>query len=125
MSSIINISQFKNINVIDGDKIYIREHTYRYTSIKGAVLKPGEYLMSDQDTIQDLVRKAGGYTQNAYPFGAVYENDEAKIINKMATDQLYKEFLDNIIMMSQQNVSGIVNLDSIIELAAEVKYSNQ
>ena len=41
----------------------------------------------------------------------------------MATDQLYKEFLDNIIMMSQQNVSGIVNLDSIIELAAEVKYS--
>lgn len=120
---IINISQFENINVIDGDKIYIREHTYRYTSIKGAVLKPGEYLMSDQDTVQDLVRKAGGYTQNAYPFGAVYENDEAKYINEMATDQLYKEFLDNIIMMSQQNVSGIVNLDSIIELAAEVKYS--
>ena len=120
---IINISQFNNIKAVDGDKIYIRKHTFRLASIKGAVLKPGQYLMSENDSLHDLVKKAGGYTENAYLFGAVYENDEAKLIDKMATDELYKEFLDNIIMMSQQNVGGIVNMESIIELAAEVKYT--
>lgn len=120
---IVNISQFKTINAKDGDKIYIREHTFRTATISGAVLKPGEYLMTDDETIHDLINKAGGYTENAYPFGAVYENNDAKLINRMASDELYKEFLDNIIMMSQQNVGGIVNLDSIIKLTEEIKYS--
>lgn len=120
---IVNISQFKTINAKDGDKIYIREHTFRSATISGAVLKPGEYLMTDDETIHDLINKAGGYTENAYPFGAVYENNDAKLINRMASDELYKEFLDNIIMMSQQNVGGIVNLDSIINLTEEIKYS--
>ena len=31
--------------------------------------------------IDDL---SGGYTENAYPFGAVYENTNALMINKMA-----------------------------------------
>ena len=79
--------------------------------------------MTDDETIHDLINKAGGYTENAYPFGAVYENNDAKLINRMASDELYKEFLDNIIMMSQQNVDGIVNLDSIINLTEEIKYS--
>ena len=79
--------------------------------------------MTDDETIHDLINKAGGYTENAYPFGAVYENNDAKLINRMASDELYKEFLDNIIMMSQQNVGGIVNLDSIINLTEEIKYS--
>ena len=52
----------------------------------------------------DLINKAGGFTDNAYPFGAIYENREAKVINEMAQDLLYQEFLDNIIALSQQNM---------------------
>ena len=38
--------------------------------------------MAAGETIDDLVSKAGGFTENAYPFGAVYENNDAKLINK-------------------------------------------
>ena len=41
--------------------------------------------------------------QNAYPFGAVYETEQALLINRMAKDILYEEFIDNIIIASQKN----------------------
>ena len=47
--------------------------------------------------MDDLIKKAGGFTNNAYPLGAVFENMDAKNINIRAQELLYQEFLDNII----------------------------
>ena len=102
---VVNKSQFKTIEALDGDMIYIREHPYREAKISGAVMKPGTYKMAPNETINDLVKKAGGYTNNAYLFGAVYTNEDAKQINKNAQDILYQEFLDNIIAISQLNTN--------------------
>ena len=66
-----NVSQFKTILANDGDSIYIRKHNFRPVIINGAVLKPGRYLMADGENLYDLIEKSGGYTENAYPFGAV------------------------------------------------------
>ena len=120
---VVNTSQFSSIKPIDGDLVYVREFSYRKAKISGAVYKPGSYTMAAGETLQDLVEKAGGYTNNAYPFGAVYENNEAKIINKNVKDLLYEEFLDNIIIMSQQNISENFDLTPIIRLTQEIKNS--
>ena len=120
---ITNISQFENIDSVDGDLIYIREYAYRVASISGAVYKPGSYTMAAGETIVDLINKAGGFTDNAYPFGAVYENNDAKLVNKKAKDLLYEEFLDNIIAMSQQNISENFDLTPILSLTREIKNS--
>jgi len=118
---IVNKSQFKSITALDGDLIYIREHQYREAKISGAVMKPGTYIISANETINDLVDKAGGYTQKAYLHGAIYINEEAKKINKKANDVLYQEFLDNIIAASQQNISENFNLTPIVQLTKEIK----
>ncbi len=120
---VVNTSQFSSIKPIDGDLIYVREFSYRTAKITGAVYKPGSYTMAAGETLQDLVQKAGGYTEDAYPFGAVYENNEAKIINKNVKDLLYEEFLDNIIIMSQQNIIENFDLTPIIRLTQEIKNS--
>ena len=118
---IVNKAQFKSIKALDGDLIYIREYPYREAKISGAVMKPGVYVMSENETINDLVAKAGGYTQNAYLYGAVYLNDEAKKINIKVNDILYQEFLDNIIAVSQQNISESFDLTPIVQLTKEIK----
>ncbi len=118
-----NISQFNSIEPIEGDMIYIREYSYRTASIEGAVYKPGKYTMAAGETIEDLIEKAGGFTENAYPFGAVYENNEAKIINQKAQDLLYEEFLDNIIALSQLNIGQNFDLTPILKLTEEIKNS--
>ena len=118
-----NVSQFSSIKPIEGDLIYIREHSYRSATISGAVYKPGKYTMAAGETIDDLVIKAGGFTDNAYPFGAVYENEDAKLINQRAQQLLYDEFLDNIIALSQLNIGQNFDLTPILKLTEEIKNS--
>jgi len=118
-----NEFQFTSIKPIDGDLIYIREFPYRKATITGAVLKPGTYTMAVGETLDELIIKAGGFTQNAYPFGAVYENLDAKLINKQSKDILYEEFLDNIIAISQQNIGQNFDLTPIVSLTEEIKNS--
>ena len=116
-----NDSYFEAVNVEDGDLIYIREYPYRQAKISGAVLKPGSYTMAAGDTINDLIKKAGGYTENAYQFGAVYLNEDAKTVNELSKEILYQEFLDNIIALSQQNIGGSTDLTPIVKLTEEIK----
>ena len=115
-----NEIQFKSIKAEDGDLIYIREYPYRKAKISGAVLKPGSYTMAAGETINDLIKKAGGYTENAYQFGAIYLNKDAKKINEQSKEILYQEFLDNILALSQQNISGF-DLTPIIKLTEDIK----
>lgn len=116
-----NESQFETIKAQDGDLIYIREFPYRQAKISGAVLKPGSYTMAAGETINDLIQKAGGYTDNAYKFGAIYLNEDAKFINEQSKEILYQEFLDNIIAVSQQNIGGSFDLAPIVQLTADLK----
>lgn len=116
-----NISQFENIEPVEGDLIYVREFSYRTATISGAVYKPGKYIMAAGENIDDLVNKAGGFTDNAYPFGAVYENNDAKIINKKAQELLYDEFLDNILALSQLNIGQTFDLTPILKLTEDIK----
>jgi protein involved in polysaccharide export with SLBB domain len=116
-----NDSYFEAINVQDGDSIYIREYPYRQAKISGAVLKPGSYTMAAGQTLNDLILKAGGYTDNAYKFGAIYLNEDAELINEQSKEILYQEFLDNIIAISQQNIGGYFDLTPIVKLTGEIK----
>ncbi len=113
---ISNFKQFDDILAEDADKIFIRKYSLRSINIEGAVLRPGRYLVAEGESINDIIDKSGGYTENAYPFGAVYENARALTINKMAKELLYNDFIDNIIQASQKNPTGSTDLSSIIEL---------
>ena len=115
-----NDSYFEAINVQDGDSIYIREYPYRQAKISGAVLKPGLYTMAAGQTISDLIEKAGGYTDSAYQFGAIYLNEDAKKVNELSKEILYQEFLDNIIAASQQNMGGNFDLAPIVKLTEKL-----
>ncbi len=118
---VVNKVQFDSIIPKDGDLIYIREFPYRQAKISGAVKKPGSYTMAAGETLDDLIDKAGGLNFNAYLFGAVYLNEDAKSINKKSKDILYEEFLDNIIAVSQQNISENFDLTPIVRLTSEIK----
>ena len=118
---IVNEIQFKSIKASDGDMIYFREHPYRKAKISGAVVKPGSYTMAAGETIDDLIKKAGGFTENAYVFGAIYQNENAKLVNLRARDILYEEFLDNILAISQQSIQQNIDLTPMISLTKEIK----
>jgi protein involved in polysaccharide export with SLBB domain len=117
---ITNISQFENIESRDLDRIFIRVHSFRNVEISGAVLRPGNYKMIEGDNIFDLIERSGGYTQNAFPQGAIYQNKDAELINKLASEKLYNTFIDALLEIIQQG-SGETDITSIVTIANELK----
>ena len=118
--SITNISQFENIDSRDLDRIFIRKHSFRSVEISGAVLRPGDYKMVEGENIFNLIERAGGYTKNAFPEGAVYINKEAESINKAASENLYNAFIDTLLEILQQG-TGETDIASIVAIADEIK----
>ena len=47
--------------------------------------------MAAGQTISDLIEKAGGYTESAYQFGAIYLNEDSKKVNELSKEILYQE----------------------------------
>ena len=90
-----------DIKSADKDSIFIRKYPFRYVLVNGAVKNPGSYILNQGDGIFELINKAGGYLESAYPFGGVLENLGAKEINKVAKEKIYEDFLNKLIQNSQ------------------------
>ena len=95
----------------DGNSLYVGIISIKEVEISGSVKNPGRYSMNPGDGIYELILRAGGYDDNAYPFGGVLLNENVKKVNAQANDQLYKDFLetmvDNSINLSQEG-SGMI-----------------
>ena len=124
---IVNISQFDNIKAKDMDAIFIREHPFRSVTISGAVLNPGKYLMNEGDSILDVIDKSGGYTNSAYIFGAVYQNQNAMKVSEEAVQRLYENSIQNITEAIKTTGSEIdyVPLIAMLEELKESKVSGR
>ncbi len=120
--SIAAMTEFKKILANDGDKISVRSFPFRSVEILGAVKNPGVYLMNEGQTIKDVLIKSGGLSDNAYPFGAIYENLQTAEINRLAKESLYEDFLDNLLSASQ-GVQDETELAAIIDITAQLKNS--
>ena len=117
---IANISQFNNIVSRDEDRIFVRKNSFRNVRIEGAVTRPGNYKLIEGQSVFDLIEVAGGYTQNAFPAGAIYLNEEAKTINSNAIEKLYDDFIDGIIGTLQSS-GGEVDITPLVTLSQQIK----
>lgn len=110
------IDSLKTFSPVDNDRLVIRRFSFRSVEILGAVNNPGTYIVNEGEGLLDLIPRAGGYSSNAYPFGGVLENLNTEKINRMAADELYKSFLDNL-----SNLSGKATSGSALEGAASTR----
>ena len=118
---ITNINQFKTIKAKDLDRIFIREYSFRDVQITGAILRPGNYKMVEGENIFDLIERSGGYTQNAFPEGAIYLNEDALEINKIALEKLYNDFIDGLLTIIQKSGSSDADFQSLVAISNELR----
>ena len=60
----------------------------RYMVIEGEVQRPGVYKLDKNDTLQSVLRRAGGLTPNAYIYGSQLLRESARIEQQNSLDQL-------------------------------------
>lgn len=68
----------------------------------GNINYPGEYPIENGETLSDVLKRAGGFTDNAYLEGAVFTRDELKERQREAMDRQIKELEQRILYMATQ-----------------------
>lgn len=106
-----------NIILEDEDVVMVKTKTEffdkpLYVTISGEVKYPGTYaLRTRKDRISDLIKRAGGYTELAYPKGAVF-------MRKMGNIQFEEQQADLDIL------NKIVNVTNELEYGRQVAKNN-
>ena len=63
-------------------------------TLDGAVKKPGEYSFVEGTTLHEIILEAGGYTDNAYPYGASLFRKRVADIQQEAFDKTYTNLIN-------------------------------
>ena len=111
-SVVFKIAMDKNLNIKDnsndmtlesGDQVIVRNisgyEPIRVARIEGEVVTPGNYNITEKtERISSLVRRAGGFTEYAYPEGAYLIRKESatgmeRKLNDIATENIKKELI--------------------------------
>ena len=94
----LNLSELKDFKVKNGDDIKIPSYDsasnpIHMVEISGEVMLPGKYTVNDGETLTSLLKRAGGYTDNAYAYGGVLTRENAKDIERVINERIYQDMI--------------------------------
>ncbi|QEE28341.1 sugar transporter [Terriglobus albidus] len=81
-----------------------REQQTKFVRVEGEVAMAGVYAVGNNESWADVLKKAGGLTSNAYPFGAEFTRESARLAQQQRLDD-YIERLTAEIQHSVINVT--------------------
>ena len=105
ITSFIEISDLESMSsyeIKSSDTLNVRAFERRSATIMGAVNRPGKYLISENETLSSIIKKADGYKENAYPFGGILNNSQALKLNEIDKEKLYSSFIQKLITKGDQ-----------------------
>jgi len=121
----------KNHNILlkDFDRLLIKkipnwEDMNITVEIKGEVLHPGKYTILPDDRLSDLIKRAGGFTENAFHKGILFYRENLKEIQKQKLDKLIME-LENQMLVDESKVQGDITKEELLLLENRIKYKKQ
>jgi protein involved in polysaccharide export with SLBB domain len=89
---VVDIAAAKDFPLQPYDYVFVRRikdaASFMQVEISGEVKYPGTYRIKHDERLADLIERAGGYTENAYLYGAQYFSSDAQKIQQRSLDQL-------------------------------------
>ena len=114
-----SVEELYKTKIKHNDNLMIHEFKLMNVKLNGAVKFPGNYIIPLNMPLSQLIDQAGGYQNNAYPFGGFLNNVTAMKVSKDAKERTYNMLLRNIIDM--QNISDTAGTSMILN---ELKEAN-
>ena len=74
-------------------------------TLNGEVSRPGEYLIARDETLHDLITRAGGLTDIAYPLGAVFTRESLKESQRESNALLAEQLEQAVLQVAQSDTS--------------------
>jgi protein involved in polysaccharide export with SLBB domain len=84
----------------------INEVATGLVTLNGEVQRPGDYLIARDETLHDLITRAGGLTGVAYPLGAVFTRESLKESQRESNALLANQLEQAVLQVAQSDVEG-------------------
>lgn len=95
LADVMNNEPSQNIELNSRDVLTVRTlpdwHETRWITVKGEVRFPGTYSIQRGETMKDVLERAGGFTDDAFPFGAIFLRESIKEKEKQQVQNLVDE----------------------------------
>jgi protein involved in polysaccharide export with SLBB domain len=89
----VSSEDFLSFTVNDLDSVYADKVAIGSISLTGNVKHPGKYSISSSDKLLDIIKRAGGYTDSAYPFGGSLIRKSTKELELLFANKAYKNLI--------------------------------
>jgi protein involved in polysaccharide export with SLBB domain len=109
----------------DDIRVPIDQQT-KYVSLEGEFAHSGVYSVQPGETLQDIVRRAGGLTARAYLFGAEFDRESTRVLQQ----QRINEYVRSVSMEAERGtqalaVSGSISGGGASEVSASRAVTDQ
>lgn len=109
----------------DDIRVPIEQQT-KYVTLEGEFVHSGVYSVQPGETLQDIVRRAGGLTSKAYLFGAEFARESTRVLQQQRID----EYVRSVSMEAERGtqalaVSGSISGGSASEVSASRAVTDQ
>lgn len=79
----------------------------RLVNLQGEVKFPGTYQVIKGEKLSDVIQRAGGFTENAYPYGAVFTRNNIKAREKQQAERLLAQLKADIASKALTNTNAL------------------
>lgn len=122
--SVLNLETDGNKKLMPFDSVLVpmlKDATLiRQVAITGEVGCPGTYTVREGENLSDVIKRAGGFTPNAYLYGAKYTSEQAREIQQRSVNKMIKQLeLEYIQIASAQTQEALSEADAKTQLLAK------
>lgn len=95
---LLDLNDASNFTLEHGDSIKVSlfkpsSQIQKTVYLTGEVKKPGTYNISEGQTLSEILKKAGGYTDDAYEYAGVLLRESAKEMERKINTRIYNDMI--------------------------------
>lgn len=100
----------------------VNEAATGLVTLSGEVMRPGQYVISRDDTLHDVIQQAGGLSPVAYPLGAIFVRESLKEAEREYNDLLASQLEEAALSaVSSDNTNDKEQVSAILDYARRLR----
>ena len=124
ITSMLAPNDLEGISPQNGDYLFAplfepRPNPIRTVTLTGEVTNPGKYSIAPGETLSSVLKRAGGYTEVAYPFGGTLIRENTKKIESKINERIYTDMIKFV--ASSANAAQVASNESFALILNEFK----
>ena len=120
----IDDRNLSKIDVMHLDSLYFITSNIGTIRIFGEVARPGAYSIMPGDDIYDILERAGGYTNEAYPFGGILKRKKVEDLEQDYMEKSYRNLI-SFLVQNPDKLEANTGIGMILEEFKSLKASGR